>query len=134
MHIFSNGQLMFTVLLKELFDRCDETNFGMSSFCKINLGNDMTRPPLWGSLLLAQYQVNFFSLITSTLKKKFNCSLNNFCRCKIILYSGTAILPLNDYFAKLSLLVSSSHWRGRERRDSSLLCLETGSSKLLSRG
>jgi len=33
-----------------------------------------------------------------------------------------SILPLNDYFTKLSLLVSSSHWRGRgkEREFTSL--------------
>jgi len=72
---------------KKLFDRCDETNVEMSSFCKLNLGNDMTRPPLWGSLLLAQYPVTFF-INYFRIKKKFNCSLNNFCRIIIFLYSG----------------------------------------------
>ncbi len=31
------------------------------------------------------------------------------------------LLPLNDYFTMLSLLVSSSQWRGRGRGESSLL-------------
>jgi len=48
-----------------------------------------------------------------------NASYKN---CRQSLLRTTVILPVNDYFTKLSLLVSSSHWRGRgkEREFTSL--------------